>query len=461
MGNCESSPESTAALVASKHIDNLIKEDMKGMENTIKLLLLGAGETGKSTVLKQIKLIYGKGFEAEEKKVFRSAVLGNIMTCIKTLAIEMDKLKIPFGFKKSRNNIVNDNNSNSNNNSSSEERLSGESGGGGDGGGEDSGSPISKEGVGFSSSGSSGGGAGQDTSGSKSSLTDLNATAPTRISADPYAKLAEQEYEKAGGKKQTGAVADASRLVRKNVIMLLTSEGFVLDDSIIDAIKVLWADSGIQYCYSRSNEFHLLDCCAIYLNDVDRICASDYIPTDQDILHTRIMTTNITETKVQIEEMTFRIFDVGGQRSERKKWAPYFDDVNAIIFLVAISSYDQVCTEDNVTNRITEAHNLFGSICNHPIFKNTAIVLFLNKIDLFKEKVARFPISTYFPKYKGPNDYTTGKEFFGTMFMSINKYPDRKIYVHFTWATDTKQTRKVLETVNKIIMNANLQEAGI
>ncbi|ORY51667.1 G-alpha-domain-containing protein [Rhizoclosmatium globosum] len=99
MGACESSPETAAAVIASKQIDKLLRDDMKKMENTVKLLLLGTGETGKSTVLKQIKLIYGKGFEAEEKKVFRSAVLSNILTCIKTLAISMDTLKIPFGFK--------------------------------------------------------------------------------------------------------------------------------------------------------------------------------------------------------------------------------------------------------------------------------------------------------------------------------------------------------------------------
>ena len=63
------------------------------------------------------------------------------------------------------------------------------------------------------------------------------------------------------------------------------------------------------------------------------------------------MTTSIVETKFKVEGVILKIFDVGGQRSERKKWAPYFDDVSAIIFLSAISSYDQTCFEDNNTNR--------------------------------------------------------------------------------------------------------------
>jgi hypothetical protein len=45
------------------------------------------------------------------------------------------------------------------------------------------------------------------------------------------------------------------------------------------------------------------------------------MPTDQDILRSRVKTTGISETHFQIGELTYRLFDVGGQRSERKKCA--------------------------------------------------------------------------------------------------------------------------------------------
>ena len=63
----------------------------------------------------------------------------------------------------------------------------------------------------------------------------------------------------------------------------------------------------------------------------------------------------ITETTFVIGDLTYRMFDVGGQRSERKKWIHCFENVTAIIFLVAISEYDQVLIEDETVVRIGRA----------------------------------------------------------------------------------------------------------
>jgi len=69
--------------------------------------------------------------------------------------------------------------------------------------------------------------------------------------------------------------------------------------------------------------------------------AQSYIPTDQDILRSRVKTTGIIETSFRVGELTYRIFDVGGQRSERKKWIHCFDNVSALVFMVSLSEYDQ------------------------------------------------------------------------------------------------------------------------
>lgn len=49
------------------------------------------------------------------------------------------------------------------------------------------------------------------------------------------------------------------------------------------------------------------------------------------------------------------MFDVGGQRSERKKWIHCFEGVTAIIFCVALSAYDLVLAEDEEMVRDRES----------------------------------------------------------------------------------------------------------
>ena len=125
------------------------------------------------------------------------------------------------------------------------------------------------------------------------------------------------------------------------------------------------------------------------------------MPNDQDVLRSRVKTTGITETKFVIGELTYKMFDVGGQRSERKKWIHCFENVTTILFLVAISEYDQLLFEDETVNRMQEALTLFDSICNSRWFVKTSIILFLNKIDRFKEKLPVSPMKNYFPDYEG------------------------------------------------------------
>ena len=72
----------------------------------------------------------------------------------------------------------------------------------------------------------------------------------------------------------------------------------------------------------------------------------------------------IVETNITRGNLSVSLIDVGGQRSERKKWWHCFDTVNAVIFVTAISEYDQFLDEDPTVNRMHESIKLFESICN-------------------------------------------------------------------------------------------------
>ncbi|GAA6092076.1 guanine nucleotide binding protein (G protein), alpha activating activity polypeptide O, a isoform X2 [Tachysurus ichikawai] len=199
----------------------------------------------------------------------------------------------------------------------------------------------------------------------------------------------------------------------------------------------------------------------IYLDSLDRIGAPDYQPTEQDILRTRVKTTGIVETHFTFKNLHFRLFDVGGQRSERKKWIHCFEDVTAIIFCVALSGYDQVLHEDETTNRMHESLKLFDSICNNKWFTNTSIILFLNKKDIFEEKIKKSPLTISFPEYTGPNTFLEAVSYIQSQYESKNKSFNKEVYAHITCATDTNNIQFVFDAVTDVIIANNLRFCGL
>ena len=83
-----------------------------------------------------------------------------------------------------------------------------------------------------------------------------------------------------------------------------------------------------------------------YFDSLDRLFTPGWLPDNQDMLQARLRSTGITETLFELGQMNFRMMDVGGQRSERKKWIHCFEGVQCLLFMVALSGYDQCLVED-------------------------------------------------------------------------------------------------------------------
>ena len=194
-----------------------------------------------------------------------------------------------------------------------------------------------------------------------------------------------------------------------------------------------------------------------FFDEAKRIASPDYIPNVNDVLRARTKTTGIYESRFTMGQLsiqyatpsplfgpndTYRrhsMFDVGGQRSERKKWIHCFENVTSIIFCVALSEYDQVLLENSnqvgfpclsyrralltggSKNRMMESLVLFDSVVNSRWFMRTSIILFLNKVDLFRQKLPRSPLSNYFPDYSGGNDVNRAAKYLLWRFNQVNR----------------------------------------
>ena len=168
------------------------------------------------------------------------------------------------------------------------------------------------------------------------------------------------------------------------------------------------------------------------INSIDRIAAKDYVPSDKDILLSRVKTTGITETifdyrnRLLGQLMNFSIFDCGGTRSERRKWIHAYRDTDMVLFTVDIGCYDQLLEDDDTTNRMEDSLTLFDVVLKSEWLKDVKIVLCFTKQAKLAAKLDKSPLEIYFPDFAyfqpyHPHRLPRATDYFIHRFKSINK----------------------------------------
>lgn len=251
-------------------------------------------------------------------------------------------------------------------------------------------------------------------------------------------------------------IADRIASIPETTIITAAEQVFTKD--IVDDIKLLWQDPAIQTAFKRSNEFQLSDNAEYFLNALDKISEPDYIPSVDDVLRCRVKTVGIVEAEFAYKGYKFKMIDVGGQKSERRKWIHVFDDVTAIIFVTSLSEYNQTLLEDEKKNRIHESIELFEEICNCRYFPTTPIIIFFNKVDIFEEKIKTIDLKCAFSDYNGGCNAKNAYEFIKRKFEEQDKSKGRHLIPEKTTATDTANIDKVFNSVKHIFLMDALDE---
>uniref|UniRef100_A0A1I8FJJ4 Guanine nucleotide-binding protein G(I) subunit alpha n=1 Tax=Macrostomum lignano TaxID=282301 RepID=A0A1I8FJJ4_9PLAT len=210
---------------------------------------------------------------------------------------------------------------------------------------------------------------------------------------------------------------------------------------LVAALRRLWWTPLCRECFARAKEYQLNDSAGYYLDSLDRLAAPGYLPTEQDVLRSRVKTTGIVETNFHFKDLDFKVYDAG--RVERKKWMHCFEGVTAILFLVAMSEYDLKLVEDQTTNRMHESMRLFESICNSQWFVNTSIILFLKQgATSLRRKSSAGSLTSASRNIRAPTTYDEASQYIRVKFEDLNKRKATKtIYTHFTCATDTTTSK--------------------
>jgi GTPase SAR1 family protein len=357
MGCGSSTPEDAEARERNKEIERVMKTETKKTEQVIKLLLLGAGESGKSTIFKQMQIIHRSGYTRQECMMYRDVVYANTLQSMKSLIAATARLRIPLESEDNR--------------------------------------------------------------------------------------------------------ARAEKIMSIPDQLIVANPSKVLVSALAEDISALWKDRGVQAAYGRRNEFQINDSAEYFIKSVQRLTEPGYVPSQDDVLRSRVKTIGIHEEEFTVEGFKFKMVDVGGQQNERRKWIHCFNAVTGIIFVTSLSEYDQKLAEDETTNRMRDSLKLFQTVCNYDVFKSTSIIIFLNKCDLFAEKIKRVDLKVCFPDYTGGCDFDKALAFVEERFLEQNKSTSRQLYVHVTCATDTKNVRVVMSAVRNILLRNNLRAADL
>ncbi|KAG2136532.1 guanine nucleotide binding protein, alpha subunit [Suillus bovinus] len=233
------------------------------------------------------------------------------------------------------------------------------------------------------------------------------------------------------------------------------------------AMLALWKDPSVKQRL-REKRIRVEEGSGFFLDEISRITALRYFPSDQDVLKARLKTTGVVEHSFSIPDSqrrftTWKIYDVGGARNQRHAWAPYFEDVNAIIFLAPISAFDQVLAEDPEVNRLEDSLQLWKSVVSNKLLAHVSIILFLNKVDLLQAKLkSGVRLSHHMPRYGDrPNDYENVSSYFynkfGSFHQTFSSNKEREFKIHLTSVTNTRQTATIIQNVRDIIVTVNLK----
>ncbi|KZT65499.1 G-protein alpha subunit [Daedalea quercina L-15889] len=236
-----------------------------------------------------------------------------------------------------------------------------------------------------------------------------------------------------------------------------------------DDIVALWEDPVVRAVLKRRG-IRLQDMPGFFLNDAARIATMNYEPTDEDIVRARLRTLGVEEHRFTMESgalpgSEWYIYDVGGSRNNRPMWIPYFDDVQAIIFLAPLA-FNLMLEEDAKVNRLEDSIMLWKEICQNPLLSKTTLILFLNKMDILQATLAAgIRVNKYVPSYGDqPNDVQHVTKYFRDKFRGYHKRLSpqaRSFYWHETSVIDTRSTAAILVGVREGILRAHLQSVNV
>jgi GTPase SAR1 family protein len=198
-------------------------------------------------------------------------------------------------------------------------------------------------------------------------------------------------------------ITDITTLLLTNNSLIITAKD-VYDEAIHDNIQKLLIDpqcgpiiESIVFGLYFDTVVHSPDGLSQFVKKSNyswKFTPRTYMPSNEDIIHCYRKTTGLNSYRLRHKESLYEFIDPGGQRSERKKWNSVISNNDIVIFVVSLADFARLCYEDDITNRLVEALDVFESYVDTA--KDRPTILVLNKCDILYRYVEQERIHTKF-----------------------------------------------------------------
>jgi len=257
----------------------------------------------------------------------------------------------------------------------------------------------------------------------------------------------------------------------------------VWTENFTSAIKKLWEESKtLSMVHHQLSSVHQLQIPHLeyLMKNLDNYLNPEYVPTNDDILRSRQRTTGSNEICFVREKNAWTLVDLGGQFCEREKWIKYLGELQnvdevqqkspiAYIAFIALDEFDVKCNEEPTKTKFMFSLEVICKFSKIPEAQTLLPIVFLNKVDLFEEKLktesGMSGFKKHFPDFKGDTFADASKfiEEYVSTKLEAELGGDRAedIPVKITCALDGVLMDKIFQQIQFYCFSQSLTKAGI
>jgi guanine nucleotide-binding protein G(i) subunit alpha len=228
----------------------------------------------------------------------------------------------------------------------------------------------------------------------------------------------------------------------------------------VHAVENIWHSESFSTLFVRNFEIDFPQYAAYFAQEISRIAAYDYSPSEADIIRLNHSMGGIKELRFAWDELDVHLFNINGYIPDqfRKRWFHQLEGATALIYTVDVSTYDRPYHGQSHESQLLDDFATFETWASSPSFSGSSIVLLLNNFTRFREKLKHLPLSTFFADYRpGEDAETSARQYILRRFKDVNR---NRLSIYSFWVDlDMSDNQHLYAALKKTLQHIQQRRA--